>query len=44
MVTDAILLMIGVVGMRRTEETTHVLIVLRMLVGVAYLDTDRGAR
>ena len=44
MVTDAVLLVIGVVGMGRTEETTHVLVVLRVLVGVAYLETDRGAR
>ena len=43
MVTDAVLLVIGVVGMRRTEETTYVLVVLRVLVGVAYLETDRSA-
>ena len=44
MVAYAILIIIGIVGMRRTEQASHVLIVLRVLVGVAYFETDRCSR
>ena len=43
MVAYAILLMIGEIGVRRTEQTAHVLIVLRMLILIAHLKTDRGS-
>ena len=43
MIAYAILLVIGEIGVRRTEQTAHVLIVLRMLILVAHLKTDRGS-
>lgn len=44
MVADAVLLVICVVGVRRTEEATHILVVLGVLVGVAHEEADRTAR
>lgn len=44
MITDAILLIVSEVGMGWTEQTAHILIILRMLVLVAYLKADRGSR
>ena len=40
MVSDAIFIRVGVVGMRGTIETTHVFIVLRMVVFVANDESD----
>ena len=44
MVADAVFLEISIVGMRGTEHVAHVLIVLRMLVGVAHDEVDGTAR
>ena len=44
MVADAVFLLIGVVGMRGTEHVAHVLVVLRVLVGVTYDEADGTAR
>ena len=43
MVADAILVVVGEVGMGRTEQTAHVLIVLAVLVGVADKEAYWGA-
>ena len=44
MVANAVFLMIGVVGVGRTEQTTQVLIVLRVLVLVPDDESDGTAR
>ena len=44
MVADAVFLLIGVVGVRGTEHVAHILVVLRMLVGVAHDEADGTAR
>ena len=44
MITDAILLVVSEVGMGWSEQTAHILIILRMLVLVAHLKADRGSR
>ena len=43
MVSHTIFLVVGIVGMGGAEETSHVLIVLRMLVGVAHQKANRCA-
>ena len=44
MVADAVFLLIGVVGMRGTEHVAHVLVILRVLIGVAHDEADGTAR
>ena len=44
MVADAILLIVCEIGVRWTEQTAHILVILRMLVLVAHLEADRGSR
>ena len=43
MVAYTVFLLIGVVGMRGTEYVAHVLVVLRVLIGVAYDEADGTA-
>jgi len=43
MIAHTIFMMIGVVGMGGAEQTAHVLVVLRVLVGVAYDEADGAA-
>src|SRR5574344_510640 len=40
MITYTIFIIIGIIGMCRTESTTHIFIVLRVLVGVSNNETD----
>ena len=44
MVADAILLIVCEIGVRWSEQTAHILVILRMLVLVAHLEADRGSR
>ena len=44
MIANTVFVMVGVVGMGGTEQTAHVLVVLRVLVGVAHDESDGAAR
>ena len=44
MVADAVFLEIGVVGMRGTEYVAHILVVLRVLIGVTHDEADGTTR
>ena len=44
MVADAVFLELGVVGMRGTEHAAHILVILRVLIGIAYDEADGTAR
>ena len=40
MVSNTVFLVVSIVGMGRSEEASHVLIVLRMVVGIAHQEPD----
>ena len=44
MIAYTVFMMIGVVGMGGTEQTAHILVVLRVLIGVAHDKPDGTAR
>ena len=44
MITYAVFLLIGEISVRRTEQTAQILIVLRVLIGITYDESDGTAR